>query len=156
VARLRLIQPTEDDLREIGRNLREADRQELQATSEEAIDFPECLCTSVACSEIAYVAVAPDGTPVAVFGLAPVSLLGGVACPWMLGTPELERYGRDVVLLGKRFAREWCQKYDQLFNYVDARNTRAIAWLRHSGYTVFSPEPHGLFGEPFHRFERCT
>lgn len=156
MARLRLVEPTEADLRAIGHNLRAADRQELQALSDAEVDWAECLCTAVSFSEVAYVALTPDGTPVAVFGLAPVSLLGGQACPWMLGTPELQRYGRDVVLLGKRFAREWGHKYDQLYNYVDARNTRAIAWLRHSGYTVFSPEPRGVHGEPFHRFERCA
>lgn len=74
----------------------------------------------------------------------------------MLGTPTLELYSRDVVVLGKRFAVEWGKQYDQLFNFVDARNLRSIAWLKNSGYNVFPSLPHGLNGERFHRFERCA
>ena len=156
MARLRLIPPSEADLRHIARHLRAGDMRELQATRGDDFDVVACLLASVAGSEVAHVAVTPYGEPIAVFGLAPISLLGGQGCPWMLGTETLNLYGRDVVLMGKHFARQWGQRYDTLFNYVDARNLRAVAWLRHSGYTLFKAEPRGVQGEPFHRFERCA
>jgi hypothetical protein len=53
-------------------------------------------------------------------------------------------------------ADRWASRYDQLFNYVDARNLRSIAWLQHIGFQVFEPQPYGLEGLPFHRFERCA
>ena len=156
MARLQLSTPDAGDIAYVAQHMRTQDVHELRAMWGCDLDVHAVLRQSVRSSQECWVAITPYGEPVAIFGLAPVSLLGGLACPWMLGTPSLEHYGRDVVLFGKRYARQWTLQYDQLFNYVDARNLRAIAWLRHSGYTVFAAEPRGLNGEPFHRFERCA
>ena len=107
-------------------------------------------------SEEVYVLTTPGGEPAAVFGVAPVSLLGGQGCPWVLGTETFMDYPRDIVVQGKRTVRRWGERYDQLFNYVDARNLRSIAWLRHIGFQVFEPQPYGIRGLPFRRFERCA
>lgn len=156
MARVRLIKPEADDLRYIAQHLRQHDVQELRAVHGPELDLLACLETAVASSEDAFVAVTTYGEPIAVFGVAPVSLLGGQGCPWMLGTDTLALYGRAIVALSREHVRRWGTKYDQLFNYVDARNLRSIAWLRHTGFMVFEPEPYGLQGEPFHRFERCA
>ncbi len=144
------------DVRHIASNLRQCDRQELEAVHGPGLDFQDCLRTAVLASEECYVLVTPDGEPVALFGLAPVSLLGGLGCPWLLGTDAFMDYPRDIVVLGKRMVRKWSERYDQLFNYVDARNLRSIAWLQHIGFLVFEAQPYGLNGEPFRRFERCA
>jgi len=43
--------------------------------------------------------------------------------------------------------------YSHLENWVDARNTKAINWLRWLGFTVHDPVPFGVAGLPFHRFD---
>ncbi len=143
-------------VRHIARNLRQHDVQELQAVHGPELDLQDCLRTAVLASEECHVLTTRHGEPVALFGLAPVSLLGGQGCPWLLGTDTFMAHPRDIVVLGKRKVLEWSQRYDQLFNYVDARNLRSIAWLQHIGFQVFEPRPYGLEGLPFHRFERCT
>jgi hypothetical protein len=156
VARLRFVRPEVRDVRHIVRHLRQHDVQELQAVHGPDLDLQDCLRTAVLASEECHVLATTDGEPVALFGLAPVSLLGGMACPWLLGTDAFMAHPRDIVVLGKRMVLQWSTRYDLLFNYVDARNLRSIAWLQHIGFQVFEPQPYGLAGLPFHRFERCT
>jgi len=155
VAKVRLVIPGAHHLRLIAQRLRQADRQELAAMHGAGLDLLECLQTAVSASEEAFVALAGD-EPIAVFGVAPVCLLGGMGCPWLLGTDAMDRRGREIVTINRQHVARWGQRYTCLFNYVDARNLRSIAWLRHTGFIVWPAEPRGLNGEPFHRFERCT
>lgn len=156
MARLQFVRPEVRDVLHIARNLRQHDRMELQAVHGPDLDFGDCLRVCVLASEECHVLTAPGGEPVALFGLAPVSLLGGMACPWLLGTDAFTDYPRDIVVLGKRMVQRWGRRYDQLVNYVDARNVRSLAWLQHIGFRVFAPEPWGVEGLPFHRCERCA
>ena len=156
MARVELLVPTLQDVEHIAANLRAPDVRELQAMYGPGVDLLHCLLLSVAVSDDVYVAVSAAGEPVALTGVAPVSLLGGLACPWLLGTEASVRYPRDIVAHGRRLVRKWERKYSHLFNYVDARNGRSIAWLRHIGFTISEAQPHGRAGLPFHRFERCT
>ena len=154
MARVQLVRPEDADLRHLAQNLRAADRQELAATHGYDIDLLQCLQTAVSASEEAFIAVTAYGEPIAVFGVAPVSLLGGIGCPWMLGTDTMDLYGRAVVTLSRQHVARWAQRYSLLFNYVDARNLRSIAWLKRTGFAILPAAPYGLSGEPFHRFER--
>lgn len=156
MARLELLPPSAQDIEHVAANLRAGDIQELQAVGGPEFDLMRCLVLSVAVSDDVYVLVTAAGEPVGLTGVAPVSLLGGLGCPWLLGTDALPRYPRDIVTLGRGLVRKWESRYSHLFNYVDARNTRSIAWLQHIGFTVSPAQPHGPHGVPFHRFERCT
>jgi len=156
VDRVRLFAPDAADLRYLAANLREADVQELRAVHGPDLDLEHCLRQSVLASEECFVACTAYGEPMAVFGVAPISLLGGEGCPWMLGTESLHHYGREIVTLSRAKMAEWGRRYGLLFNYVDARNTRALRWLKRSGFGVFAPAPYGVEGRPFHRVERCT
>ena len=156
MARLELLTPTPQDIEHITANLRAADACELQAVYGLEVDLLHCLTLSVAVSDDVYVAVNAAGEPVALTGVASVSLLGGLGCPWLLGTNALLRYPRDIVTHGRQLVRKWDSKYSHMFNYVDSRNTRSIAWLQRIGFVIPPAQPHGRQGLPFHRFERCT
>ena len=39
-----------------------------------------------------------------------------------------------------------------MFNYVDARHTDAIRWLKWLGFTLHPATPYGPFDLPFHKF----
>lgn len=155
MAKVTLVKPCEVDLIYLAQHLRTTDLAELAATHGAELDVLRCLRTAVSASEQAWVAVTVWGEPVAVFGIAPVSLLGGIGCPWMLGTDAVDGYAREVVTLSRRHVAQWSRRYPLLFNYVDARNLRSIQWLRRTGFVIGQAEPYGLHGEPFHRFERC-
>lgn len=156
MSRLILAAVSSEHLAFLAPRLRDADVQELRASQGDSLTMLAILQQSVTVSCECWVATTQTGEPVAVFGVAPLPHAAGYASPWMLGTDTLSRHGRDIVQLGKRFAGRWNAEYEHLLNFVDARNTRSIAWLRHSGYSIRPAQPHGVNGEMFHLFERCA
>lgn len=156
MVRVELHAPDTADVHYIARHLRAPDVAELQAVYGDDVDLVRCLRTAVLSSDEVHTAFTAFGEPMALFGVAPVSLLGGQGCPWMLGTDTMRSYGRDIVSLSREHVARWGERYDQLFNFVDARNLRSIEWLKRTGFAIFEPVPFGVKGLPFHRFERCT
>ncbi len=153
MAKVQLVAPDDADLVHLAQHLRAADLAEIRAVHGADADVLGILRASVAMSAEAHVAVTVYGEPVAVFGVAAA---GAAACPWLLGTNALLQQGREIVTLSQQHVARWALQYRILFNYVDARNARSIAWLRHTGFTIGPAEPYGQGCELFHRFERCT
>jgi hypothetical protein len=156
VARVLLIAPGTKDIEYIAAHLRREDVQELQAANGREVDLLRCLHRAVNVSDEAYIAISAAGEPFALLGVSPLSLLGGVGCPWMVGTETMAQYPREVVEEGRRLVGNWSQRYAELYNFVDARNRRSIAWLKRIGFSIPAAQPYGPEGLPFHRFERCT
>jgi hypothetical protein len=99
-------------------------------------------------------AVRVDGRLAAIFGLAPYGgLLSNIGVPWMLGTPEVPRHRRILARYSKPYIASMLAAYPHLINAVHARNTVAVRWLRHAGFTLHAAQPYGPHGEPFHVFE---
>ena len=154
--RLHVTTPDASDIEYIAAHLRSSDSDELRAVHGDNVDILDVLTRAVAVSAEAMVATTPFGEPIALFGVAAASLMGGVASPWLLGTDRLEQHGRELVAFAKRDVARWSLSYDRLVNFVDARNTRSIQWLKRIGFQVFDAKPYGLQGLPFHEFELCT
>lgn len=93
-----------------------------------------------------------DDRPAAIFGICNISVLSGRGVPWLLGTPELEKISYRFVKGSRIVLKEMAQKYKILENYVDARNTASIQWLRWLGFDIMEAESYGPFQVPFHRF----
>lgn len=111
-----------------------------------------CINASVDHSLYCWSAVDQDGRLVAMLGVVPADLLGGLGVPWMLGTDLVEQQQRALVRLSRAYIPRMRQALPKLVNYVDARNERAIRFLRHAGFYVAKAEPHGPLGLPFHPF----
>lgn len=144
------------DLAHIAVHLRAADREELSATRPigAELNVAAVLQNAVGRSSFVKTGVAPDGEPVALLGVAPMSLLGGIGCPWMLGTDRVFEFPRAFIKEGTRLVGDMLGMYPHLINYVDARNVKSIRWLKRLGFTVDDqPVPYGPKGVPFHRFE---
>lgn len=94
-----------------------------------------------------------DETPVCMFGVCPVDILGGIGSPWLLGTDEIKRHAKTFITLNKRYVPKMLELFPILMNVVDARHETAIRWLKWLGFQ-FDPEPIpvGVWGEPFLRF----
>lgn len=100
-----------------------------------------------------------DGVPVAMFGAAPYSILGGMGTPWMIGTTDLRRWSAQKELLRVSVpALERMQKRfpSLLFNVVDQRNKAAQRWLLWLGFRFLEPVPVGAGGHPFIPFYRSS
>lgn len=94
-----------------------------------------------------------DGEVVCMFGVAPLSLLGAVGIPWMLGTDAIERHQFAFLRRSRAYLPTMMALYGTLANYVDERNVVAQRWLRWMGFALREPEPFGPDRMLFRRFE---
>lgn len=90
--------------------------------------------------------------PVGMFGVTPLSVIGRHGSPWLLGTDELANHSRSFLKGCIKHFPEVTKGFDFLENYVDARNSVSIMWLKWLGFVIMEPEPYGPFKLPFHRF----
>lgn len=134
----------------IDAGLRAADRAEIEASS--GPDTLSTLRQSIAMS-IWALTFCVDARPVAVFGVVPLSLLGGVGAPWLLATDELDQRSGPLTRGVRTYLPPMLADFPHLVNYVDARNTRSVRWLRRLGFTIHPATLRGVAGLPFHRFE---
>lgn len=130
-------------------DIRQADIDELLASSGETAET--CLYKGLCVSTHVWVGLI-DEVPICMFGVSPRSLLTGQGHPWMIGTNRLDKNARTFV----RYCREQVaimgESYQYLDNWVDARNTRAIRWLRWLGFTIEPAVEYGVESRPFHHF----
>ena len=93
-----------------------------------------------------------EGRPEGMLGAVPVSMIGGKAIVWMLGTPELYRYPRAWALLGPRVVADMLETFRSLENVVSADNEKAIRFLAHMGFHVGGASKlfRGVPFVPFH------
>lgn len=94
-----------------------------------------------------------DGEIVCLFGVAVLSVVGGLGAPWMLGTDRLDRLPRAVMRQARGNLSRMLALFPHLVNFVDARNLRSIRLLRWLGFEIHPAQPYGVQGLPFHRFE---
>jgi len=94
-----------------------------------------------------------DGQLAAILGAAPLSVVSGLGSPWMLGTPVLDANSRILVRSTPGYIAQMLQAFPHLVNFVHAKNTTSVRWLRRLGFTVHEARPFGALGEPFHPFE---
>jgi len=140
---------TYSDVLRIGGNLREADKNEIKASSGR---FPEeTVMLSFEASRDPLVGCVND-LPVCIFGVAEASLVSDKASPWLLGTDELPKHARAFLRMSRAWVQNTRKKYAFLENYVDVRNTDAVRWLGWLGFKIEDPQPFGPDRLPFHRF----
>lgn len=93
-----------------------------------------------------------DGALVCIFGVCPLGLFSGKWAPWLVASPAMYEHKREFIQYCKPVLDAMLARYNPLQNWVDARNTAAIRWLRWLGFTIHDPEPFGYQGLPFHKF----
>lgn len=130
--------------------LREADRQEIKASSGDTPE--EALTMSLALSPMAWTWLV-DGEPVAMFGCVshPYKAMTGI--PWFLAAPEFDRQKIYFLRNCGTYFDEMQDTFPILENFVDCRNTTSIQWLAWSGFALCEVYPfYGAQRLPFIRF----
>jgi hypothetical protein len=146
-----VIRPTQPgDAAQLFAHLRASDLAECQAYGQP--DIAAGIEASVRRSMLCWTGLA-DGELAAIIGVAPVNVLTGMGSPWMLGTPLLDRHQRVLVRRTPEYIARMLQAFPHLVNFVHARNTTSVRWLRRLGFTLHEAVPYGPLGEPFHPFE---
>ena len=146
--RIELASARLTDVGPIASRMREADRAECAALGRSP---KEALRVGLRLS-MKPLTVLIDGRPEAMMGAAPVSMLGGRALIWLLGTDALYREKRAWALLGPRVIDDMLKTFRTVENIVAVENVRAIRFLRHMGFHIGGAVRHhgGVAFVPFH------
>lgn len=92
------------------------------------------------------------GKVIALFGAASVSVLSTIGAPWMLGSEELNSAGIGILKFSRYYVSKMRERFSYLTNFIDARQTKSIRWLKWNGFKIEEPKPFGVEGKPFHCF----
>lgn len=149
MADLRIRPAIFSDVEWIAPRMREADRLEVLAST--TMRPARSLALAFEFSEQVWTGTA-DGVPVCMFGVCCLDPLVGAGIPWLLGTDLVETHFRGFLRGSRMVVEAMRTEYTSLENHVDARNVRAIEWLRWLGFAIHEQAPFGPFGAPFHRF----
>ncbi|WP_239000569.1 hypothetical protein [Novosphingobium pentaromativorans] len=133
----------------IANRLREVDREECAAMGRTA---KQAMRLGLATSGKAWTALV-DGKPEAMFGVVVEDLINGLGTPWFLGTDEVYRHGRELLMWGPGFVSRLGDSLQRLGNLVSSRNRQAIRLLQCWGFTVEEDEIM-IRGVAFRRFSK--
>ncbi len=144
---------TDSHIKELARNARDADINEVAAMTTEGIEsaLRECLdhstrSFSVFCGD----------DLLCIFGLAATSVLGAHNAPWMLGTKKISKHRKSFIKASIEVIT-WMKGQSYLLeNVVHADHVEAVSWLKFLGFQFDEPQPIGLNGEKFMRFYLCA
>lgn len=140
--------PTLDDLQILSDNARKADKEEVFFISGETIY--ENLINTSGIYENSFVWEI-DNQLICIYGITPCD--NGEGIIWLLATDKFDNYTNIFRRKCKTIYKELIVGYNYLYNYVHFRHKKAIKWLKWLGCEVFEPEPIGLNGELFCKFE---
>lgn len=129
------------------RDMREADRRELTASSGDA---EMAVLRGWLGSSYCFAGVDTCGRTLGIFGVFRESAHWW--CPWLIGTEALDEYPREVARLSLLLFPRLLARFPNMRNYVDARNVRSIRWLRRLGFNFNGPMAYGVAGAAFYRF----
>ena len=148
-ARIEIRDVEDGDISVLVRNMREHDKQEVNAATK--MGLRNAVSTSVKMATYAKTGLVNDEL-VCMWGVCPISLISSSGCPWMLGTDLIKKKQKIFLRRSKPWLEDIKKDYRHLENYVDARNTLSIKWLKWLGFNMEEALPYGVNGEPFHKF----
>lgn len=146
---------TNEDVRAVVRNLREADRAEVRALTGAPPELvvPACVDASRAVWTIA----GYGGEPAGLWGLQDVQDHPEVGWVWMILTPTVERHPYLFLEKCRENLPLLHSFHPIVTNHVDERNTVHLRWLRWMGFSFLRRiERWGAEGRPFIEFARLN
>jgi hypothetical protein len=144
---IEITRATLRDAEELGATMRDADAEEIRLIG--GFTPYEAVALSIQASRGKAWSAWHKGRLVAVFGVADVSLLGGVGQPWALTSRVVDRIPKEYVLTSKRFLSVLRKQYSLLVTTIDARYGKALRWAEALGFTVHPFTPYGAAGIHF-------
>lgn len=139
--------PNEEDVKYFDKHARQADKDEVFLFSGKTIG--ETLEDIPGITQNTHVWEV-EGKPVAIFG---VSSWEDNDVIWLLATDDFEEYKGTFRTDCKKVFEELIKDYNYLYNYVHAEHKKAIRWLKWLRADILEPQPIGLGGALFCKFE---
>jgi hypothetical protein len=139
------IVPTEPaHVRELGSNLRAADRSEVVSAG---MTGQRALWRSYRAAYYSATALV-DGEVAAIWG-AGGSPLGKIGRPWLLTSPAVEKARYAILRVGRAETAKMLNIYPEMRGFVDSRYKGALRLLEGLGFDLSEPMPFGPLGAPF-------
>ena len=147
-----LTPTTVDDIAYIAPRLRKADHQEcLAATGREPLGV---LMEGLRIGDVTLTMWSPSGLRVGLVGVSK-SFVPDAGAIWLCATDDIYQCQMAFLRKSKEFLPLLQARYLALFNYVDARNTVHIKWLKWMGFTFINKHEHfGAEQRLFYEFVR--
>jgi hypothetical protein len=147
-----LTPTTVDDITYIAPRLRTADHQEcLAATGREPLGV---LMESLEIGAKTLTMRSPTGQRVGLLGVvqSPIPEAGAI---WLCATDDIYQWQMTFLRQSKLVLPKLQANYLALYNYVDARNTVHLKWLKWMGFTFINKHEHfGVEQRLFYEFVR--
>jgi len=131
---------TEEDCIYLSTRLRKEDYQEIKAVT--GLEPVISLRVGFKISDVPLVICNSENIPVAMLGVVSQGLIGAI---WMVGTEDLKKISLSFIRNCKDVCNVLKSKHQLLYNYVDARNTLHINWLKWMGFTFINK--HQQYGK---------
>jgi hypothetical protein len=128
---------TLEDAVEMAPRMRSEDAAEVWSLSRQT-PF-EALSASLDLSGSQAWTVRVNGKIMAMWGIVDVSMVSGVAVPWLLTTAEVDRHPKKFLRACREAIVFLRRHYTLSMNRVDVRYGKALRWARRIGFEVESP-----------------
>ena len=134
------------DAKILAKTLRYEDKREIISASGNTplMAISNGISESTLCFTICNV----QNIPIAIFG---VNVFGAI---WFLATPELEKISIPFLRECRGVVNNFHKTYPLLWNYVDARNTLHIKWLKFCGFKFIRKINYGVLNKPFYEIAK--
>lgn len=143
---------TLEDVLDVSKRLREADRQEVLASvgmePEHAFPFFFSEGKDIHCAGLNL-----DGRPEVLWGFDPIEGVPGAAVAWLVSSPRIYEHPVEFTINARDGFNEAHERYELLTNFIDARNERHLKWLKWMGFKFIRRIEHfGAQSLPFIEF----
>lgn len=131
--------------------LRQADVQEWKA----AVGLSPEVALRIGLSSGEAWAMLVDGQVEALLGVSAVANHSYFGLVWMVATDAIFDHRRDLLRMTPEVLTMLHDRFPLLGNYVDARNSKHIAWLKRAGFSLLREVPdYGVEQRPFFEFAK--
>jgi hypothetical protein len=146
-----IVQATRQHAEILATIMRKEDADEYMAVSGHKA-YP-MMIEAIKSSDVSYTGLF-EGQPICMFGVVNESLIFKRGLVWFVGSSKLDDHPIGFLRRAKKGLMKMLSEYDILENYVDARYTKCIKWLKWMGFSVSDfPEKGGIFDLPFYKIE---
>jgi hypothetical protein len=156
--KLTLRSTADTDVWFVSENMRIADRIEC-GLSLPGLSPLVALLESVRVTHNTQTLVDPEGEPIAIFGCS-FEEDSSRGYPWMLSTPYVKYYPRDILVLARRVTTGWGREAQErgcplLCNWIYREHDRAKAFVAALGFSIL-PTPNGEFDFFYAPIQPCA
>lgn len=146
---IRFEKPSEESIRYIADNMRQADINEVWAsTNQTPLDAIRTGLDLPGFSTVVWI----DDEPCVIFGLVIQDVLTGTGVPWLLGANSILKHKSQLLKQSPAVIEKMLNICPKLYNYVHLKNEVSIRWLEWLGFSFDDPEPFGIENELFCKF----